>query len=98
MEHVEENEKQVLYLVFEYLTTDLKRYMDRNGKGPSNPLPKATVKVQGVCVCVCVFSLAALSFSPLSQPQNAPPPPPHHHQNPTKQTNKQTNRACCTSC
>jgi hypothetical protein len=32
VEHVEENEKQVLYLVFEYLTTDLKRYMDRRAE------------------------------------------------------------------
>lgn len=31
--------------VFEYLTTDLKRYMDRNGKGPAYPLPTQTVKV-----------------------------------------------------
>jgi hypothetical protein len=33
--------------VFEYLTTDLKRYMDRNGKGPAYPLPTQTVKVWG---------------------------------------------------
>lgn len=32
--------------VFEYLTTDLKRYMDRNGKGPAYPLPTPTVKVR----------------------------------------------------
>lgn len=31
--------------VFEYLTTDLKKYMDRNGKGPNFPLPKTTIKV-----------------------------------------------------
>lgn len=31
--------------VFEYLTTDLKKYMDRNGKGPNYPLPKQTIKV-----------------------------------------------------
>jgi hypothetical protein len=30
--------------VFEYLTTDLKKYMDRNGKGPAHPLSKPTVK------------------------------------------------------
>jgi len=34
VEHVEENGKPVLYLVFEYLTTDLKKFMDRTGKGP----------------------------------------------------------------
>lgn len=33
VEHVEENAKPVLYLVFEYLTTDLKKFMDRSGKG-----------------------------------------------------------------
>jgi hypothetical protein len=32
--------------VFEYLATDLKKYMDRNGRGPSNPLPKQIVKVK----------------------------------------------------
>lgn len=32
--------------VFEYLTTDLKKYMDRTGKGPSFPLPKPTIKVR----------------------------------------------------
>ena len=31
--------------VFEYCTTDLKKYMDRTGKGPSNPLPKQRIKV-----------------------------------------------------
>jgi cyclin-dependent kinase len=28
----------VLYLVFEFLQTDLKKWMDRNGKGPAHPL------------------------------------------------------------
>lgn len=33
--------------VFEYLNTDLKRYMDRTGKGPnSTPLPQNLIKVQ----------------------------------------------------
>lgn len=30
--------------VFEYCTTDLKKFMDRTGKGPSNPLPKELIK------------------------------------------------------
>lgn len=57
VEHVEENGKPCLYLVFEYLTTDLKKYMDRNGKGPAHPLPKRTVKsmlyqlVKGLAHC-----------------------------------------------
>jgi cyclin-dependent kinase len=46
VEHVEENNKPCLYLVFEYLTTDLKKYMDRNGKGPNFPLPKPTIKAR----------------------------------------------------
>lgn len=32
--------------VFEYLSTDLKKWMDRNGKGPAHPLPKQIIKVQ----------------------------------------------------
>ncbi len=31
--------------VFEYLTTDLKKYMDRNGKGPAHPLDHKLIKV-----------------------------------------------------
>ena len=31
--------------VFEYLSTDLKKYMDRNGKGPSNPMHPDVIKV-----------------------------------------------------
>lgn len=45
VEHLEENGKPCLYLVFEYLSTDLKKYMDRNGKGPNHPLPPELVKV-----------------------------------------------------
>eukprot|EP00959_Pyramimonas_sp_CCMP1952_P267358 5590096-Pyramimonas_sp.AAC.1 len=44
VEHVEEAMKPILYLVFEYLDTDLKKYMDKTGRGPSNPLPKETVR------------------------------------------------------
>lgn len=45
VEHLEENGKPCLYLVFEYLSTDLKKYMDRIGKGPAHPLPLEIVKV-----------------------------------------------------
>ncbi len=31
--------------MFEYLSTDLKKYMDRNGKGPSNPMHPDVIKV-----------------------------------------------------
>jgi len=57
VEHCDENNKPVLYLVFEYLTTDLKKYMDRTGKGPTHPLPKPLIKnlmyqlVKGLAHC-----------------------------------------------
>jgi len=44
VEHVEEGGKPVLYLVFEYLTTDLKKWMDKRGKGPQFPLSRTAVK------------------------------------------------------
>ena len=44
MEHLDENGKPCLYLVFEYLSTDLKKYMDRSGKGPAYPLDPKLVK------------------------------------------------------
>ena len=55
VEHVEENNKPILYLVFEYLDTDLKKYMDLTGK--STPMPKNVVKsfmyqlIKGVTHC-----------------------------------------------
>jgi serine/threonine protein kinase len=91
VEHVEEHNKPVLYLVrerrdrekkrdkgshnrgqvfdrspppplpalqvFEFLSTDLKKWMDRTGKGPAHPLPPATIKnlmfqlLRGVAHC-----------------------------------------------
>ena len=47
MEHVEKNEKPMLYLVFEYMDTDLKKYIDlQNGRGASGkPLPLKLVQV-----------------------------------------------------
>ncbi|CAL5220802.1 g2876 [Coccomyxa viridis] len=57
VQHVEENKKPVLYLVFEYLSTDLKKFMDRNGKGPNFPLDPRLIKsfmyqlVKGVAHC-----------------------------------------------
>ena len=32
--------------VFEYLDTDLKKFMDLTGRGPTNPLPKSLVQVR----------------------------------------------------
>ncbi|KAK9819631.1 hypothetical protein WJX72_000530 [[Myrmecia] bisecta] len=57
VEHVEEHNKPVLYLVFEFLSTDLKKWMDKTGKGPSNPLGKQVIKsfmyqlIKGVAHC-----------------------------------------------
>ncbi|KAJ9530012.1 hypothetical protein QJQ45_023291 [Haematococcus lacustris] len=57
VEHTEENGKPCLYLVFEYLQTDLKKWMDRNGKGPAYPIPKNVIKnllyqlVKGLAHC-----------------------------------------------
>lgn len=44
VEHLEENNKPCIYLVFEFLSTDLKKFMDKTGKGPANPLPVQLVK------------------------------------------------------
>eukprot|EP00898_Chlorokybus_atmophyticus_P001360 jgi/Chlat1/2224/Chrsp17S02554 len=44
VEHTDENGKAILYLVFEFLDIDLKKYMDLNGRGPSHPLPQQDVK------------------------------------------------------
>ena len=44
MEHVEEDGKAMLYLVFEYLDQDLKGFMDLTGRGPANPLKKEVVQ------------------------------------------------------
>ncbi|CAI7757783.1 unnamed protein product [Closterium sp. NIES-53] len=44
VEHITEYNKPMLYLVFEYLDTDLKKYMDALGKGPSHPLDPKIVK------------------------------------------------------
>ncbi|GAX74697.1 hypothetical protein CEUSTIGMA_g2145.t1 [Chlamydomonas eustigma] len=57
VEHSEESGKACLYLVFEYLSTDLKKWMDKSGRGPSFPIPMATVKnlmyqlVKGLAHC-----------------------------------------------
>jgi hypothetical protein len=34
--------------VFEYLSTDLKKFMDRTGKGNANPMPQQLIKVPRV--------------------------------------------------
>lgn len=44
--------------MFEYLTTDLKKYMDRSGKGPNFPLPKTTIKVR----CMAGLVIVMLSY------------------------------------
>ncbi|KAG0575315.1 hypothetical protein KC19_VG336000 [Ceratodon purpureus] len=45
VEHVEKNNKPMLYLVFEYMDTDLKKYIDLHGRGPSGtPLPTEVIQ------------------------------------------------------
>jgi cyclin-dependent kinase len=46
VEQADKNGKPVLYLVFEFLDTDLKKFMDVYRKGPNaRPLPTQLVKV-----------------------------------------------------
>lgn len=46
VEHVEKNDKPMLYLVFEYMDTDLKKYIDLHGRGPSgSPLQSKVIQV-----------------------------------------------------
>ena len=46
MEHVDKNGKPLLYLVFEYLDTDLKKFIDVYRKGPNpRPLPHNVIQV-----------------------------------------------------
>ncbi|CAK9879354.1 unnamed protein product [Sphagnum jensenii] len=44
VEHIDKKGKPLLYLVFEYLDTDLKKYIDSHGKGNKNPLPTSIIK------------------------------------------------------
>jgi len=44
VEHVEEDGKAMLYLVFEFLDTDLKKFMDLTGRGSANPLAPSVVQ------------------------------------------------------
>lgn len=46
VEHVDKNGKPMLYLVFEYLDTDLKKFVDVYRKGPNpRPLPSNVIQV-----------------------------------------------------
>ncbi|KAJ1694449.1 hypothetical protein LUZ63_011147 [Rhynchospora breviuscula] len=45
VEHVQKNGKPVLYLVFEFLDTDLKKFIDSHRRGPSpRPIPPNVIK------------------------------------------------------
>lgn len=47
MEHVDKKGKPLLYLVFEYLDTDLKKFIDHYGRGASGrPLPAKVIQVR----------------------------------------------------
>jgi hypothetical protein len=46
VEHVEKNDKPMLYLVFEYMDTDLKKYIDLHGRGRTgSPLEAKVIQV-----------------------------------------------------
>ncbi len=55
---------QLTLQVFEYLDTDLKRFMDKNGKGPSHPLPAKLIKVNPLKLCQMTWH--CLTFAVLS--------------------------------
>lgn len=54
VEHVDEGGKPMLYLVFEFLDTDLKKFMDSNSRGPGLPLEPARVKNFMYQLCIGV--------------------------------------------
>lgn len=46
VEQIDKNGKPLLYLVFEYLDTDLKKFVDSHRKGPNpRPLPPSLIQV-----------------------------------------------------
>ncbi|XP_072954809.1 cyclin-dependent kinase B1-1 [Typha angustifolia] len=52
VEHVEKNGKPVLYLVFEYVDTDLKKFVDSHRRGP-NPRPLSPQVIQSFLYQLC---------------------------------------------
>lgn len=57
VENSHKNGKTSLFMVFEYIDTDLRRFMDLSWPGPDNPLPQNTIKsfmfqlLKGVAHC-----------------------------------------------
>lgn len=45
VEHIDKKGKPLLYLVFEYVDMDLKKYMDWHTLEFNNPLPSKTIQV-----------------------------------------------------
>ncbi|CAN6444393.1 unnamed protein product [Victoria cruziana] len=52
VEHIDKNGKPLLYLVFEYLDTDLKKFIDSHRRGPS-PRPLDPTVVQSFMYQLC---------------------------------------------
>ncbi|KAJ8647851.1 hypothetical protein MRB53_000874 [Persea americana] len=52
VEHVDKNGKPLLYLVFEYLDTDLKKFIDSHRRGP-NPRPLPVSVIQSFLYQLC---------------------------------------------
>jgi len=59
VESVDENGKPQLYLVFEYLDSDLKKYIDSHGRGNVNPIPAKTIQV---CSDYTVYGVILLTW------------------------------------
>jgi len=72
VEHIDKNGKPILYLVFEYLDTDLKKFIDSHRKGPNaRALPTALIQVYAkplfLFLCLCSPICLILMFSYLGQ-------------------------------
>ncbi|CAH1431465.1 unnamed protein product [Lactuca virosa] len=52
VQHIHHNDKPLLYLVFEYLDTDLKKFIDSHRKGP-NPSPLPPSQIQSFLFQLC---------------------------------------------
>ena len=57
--HVQQYAYMCYMQVFEFLSTDLKKFMDRTGKGNANPMPKQLIKVHDILysyesVCIAI--------------------------------------------
>ncbi|CAM8995242.1 unnamed protein product [Rhodiola kirilowii] len=68
VEHVSKNDKPLLYLVFEYLDTDLKKFIDSHRKGSNpRPLPPALIRIfSSSCLRASITAIATAFFIGIS--------------------------------